>query len=112
MTPPNVLGTPKPESSVMMSKMFGACLGGTMRGAHHALDLRASSLITPPNFGSLAGNCLPLMVVVAPGEPGSPVVCISAAKHEAAVNTNAAPQRAVVMIRLAIFIRFSLWFDR
>src|SRR6266436_6003142 len=80
MTPPNVLGTPKPESSVMMSRMLGACLGGTMRGAHHAFDCKASSLITPPNFGSFAGNSLPLMVVVAPGEPDSPVVCISVAQ--------------------------------
>ena len=38
MTPPNVLGTPKPESSVMISRMLGAFLGGTMRGAHQALD--------------------------------------------------------------------------
>src|SRR6266704_1540010 len=101
MTPPNVLGTPKPESSVIMSRIFGASLGGTMRGAQQALDLRASSLITPPNFGSGAGNCLPLRGAVALGEPGSPVVCISVAMHEAAVNTNAAAQRAVVMTRFA-----------
>src|SRR5439155_7966189 len=78
MTPPNVLGTPKPESSVMMSRIFGAFLGGTTRGAHHAFDWRASFLITPPNFGSGGGSCLPLIVVVAPGEPGVPVVCICA----------------------------------
>src|SRR6266571_6478780 len=84
MTPPNVLGTPKPESSVMMSRMLGACLGGTMRGAHHAFDWRASSLITPPNFGSGAGSCFPLMVVVAPGEPGVPVVWICSARREPA----------------------------
>ena len=75
MTPPNVPGTPKPASSVMMSRMFGACLGGTTRGAHQALDWRAPSLITPPNFGSGAGSCLPLIVVVALGEPGVPVTC-------------------------------------
>src|SRR6266481_9370883 len=75
MTPPNVLGTPKPESSVMMSRILGAFFGGTMRGAHQILDWRAPSLITPPNFGSGAGSCLPSMVVVALGEPGSPVVC-------------------------------------
>src|SRR5713101_7033637 len=54
MTPPNVLGTPKPESSVMMSRIFGACLGGTMRGAHHAFDWRAPSLITPPRISDRA----------------------------------------------------------
>src|SRR5215475_14913304 len=75
ITPPNVLGTPKPESSVIMSRMFGAFLGGTMRGAHQALDFCALSWITPPNFGSGGGNCFPLIVVVAPGAPGVPVTC-------------------------------------
>src|SRR5262249_53620629 len=74
ITPPNVLGAPKPTSSVIMSRMLGACLGGTTRGAHHALDCKALSLITPPNFGSGAGSCFPLIVVVAPGEPGVPVI--------------------------------------
>jgi hypothetical protein len=54
----------------MMSRTLGACLGGTMRGAHQGFDCRASSLITPPNFGSGAGSCLPLIVAVALGEPG------------------------------------------
>jgi hypothetical protein len=71
------------------------------------LDSEAFSLITPPNFGSGGGSCFPEMVVVALGEPGIPVVCISAAKHEAAVNTNAAPKHAVVMTVLDAFIRFS-----
>ena len=75
MTPPNVLGTPKPASSVMMSSTFGAPFGGTTRGAHHGFDCSASSLITPPNFGSGGGSCLPSIVVVALGEPGVPVVC-------------------------------------
>src|SRR5436309_707939 len=90
MTPPNVLGTPKPESSVMMSRIFGAFFGGTMRGAHHAFDWRASFLITPPNFGSGGGSCFPLMVVVAPGEPGVPVVCICALAEGATAMTAAA----------------------
>ena len=38
MTPPNVLGAPKPTSSVMMRSTLGALLGGTTRGAHHAFD--------------------------------------------------------------------------
>ncbi len=57
MTPPKVLGTPKPESSVMMSSTFGAPFGGTTRGAHQAFDCRASSLMTPPNGGSGGGSC-------------------------------------------------------
>src|SRR6516164_7473424 len=75
MTPPKVLGAPKPTSSVMISSTLGACLGGTTRGAHHALDWAAFSLMTPPNFGSGGGSCLPEMVVVAPGEPSTPVTC-------------------------------------
>ena len=75
MTPPKVLGTPKPASSVMISSTFGAPFGGTTRGAHQGFDCRASSLITPPNFGSGGGSCLPLMLVVALGEPNVPVTC-------------------------------------
>ena len=82
MTPPNVLGTPKPESSVMISRMFGACLGGTMRGAHQALDCRAPFVMKPPNFGSGGGSCLPSMVVVALGEPGVQVLDATASLDE------------------------------
>jgi hypothetical protein len=35
-------------------------------------------LITPPNVGSGGGSCLPVMVVVALGEPGVPVICWAA----------------------------------
>src|SRR6266481_4279837 len=69
MTPPKVLGAPKPTSSVMMSRILGALAGGKMRGAHQAFDWAALSLMTPPNFGSGAGSCLPEMVVVAAAEP-------------------------------------------
>jgi hypothetical protein len=75
MTPPNVLGAPNPQSSVMMSNTLGAPFGGTIRGGHHGFDSVAFSLITPPNFGSGGGSCFPSMVVVAPGEPSSPVTC-------------------------------------
>ena len=74
-TPPNVLGAPNPQSSVMISRTLGAPFGGTTRGGHHAFDSVAFSLITPPNFGSGGGSCLPSIVVVALGEPGSPVTC-------------------------------------
>src|SRR5260370_27974252 len=104
MTPPNVLGTPKPESSVMMSRMLGACLGGTMRGAHHAFDCRASSLITPPNFGSGGGSCFPLIVVVAPGEPGAPVVWTCAWAESAAAVTATASTPPRRMYFIVVFI--------
>ena len=75
MTPPKVLGAPKPWSSVMISSTFGAPFGGTMRGGHQGVDSEAFSLITPPNAGSGGGSCFPSIVVVAPGEPNSPVTC-------------------------------------
>src|SRR5262245_7826837 len=59
----------------MMSNTLGAPFGGTTRGAHHGVDSEALSLIIPPNFGSGGGSCLPVMVVVASGEPGVPVAC-------------------------------------
>ncbi len=74
--PPNVLGAPKPQSSVMISNTLGAPLRGTTRGGHHGVDSEAFSLITPPYFGSGGGSCFPSMVVVAPGDPGSPLVWI------------------------------------
>ena len=72
ITPPNVLGEPNPQSSVMMSNTLGASLGATTRGSHHGVESVAFILITPPNFGSGGGNCLPLMVAVALGAPGVP----------------------------------------
>jgi hypothetical protein len=59
----------------MMSNTFGAPLGGTTRGGHQGVDSEALSLITPPNFGSGGGSCLPSIVVVAVGEPNTPVIC-------------------------------------
>src|SRR6266404_1591243 len=59
----------------MMRSTLGAPLGGTRRGGHQGLESLALSLITPPNFGGGAGSCSPLMVVVALGEPGVPVIC-------------------------------------
>src|SRR5271169_472028 len=89
-TPPNVPGAPNPTSSVMISRILGAPFGGTTRGGHHGSDSEAFCLITPPNFGSGGGSCLPLRVVVAPGEPGSPVVWISARAEGATVLINVA----------------------
>src|SRR5262249_5560689 len=103
ITPPKVPGAPNPTSSVMISRMLGACLGGTTRGAHHALDCSALSLITPPNFGSGAGSCFPLIVVVAPGEPGVPVVWISA-RAEGAIAITATASIPPTMICCADFI--------
>src|SRR6478672_3442252 len=84
MTPPKVLGTPNPASSVMIRTTFGAPFGGATRGGHQYFDCRAPSLITPPNFGSGAGSCLLLTVLLALGEPGVPVTCCACATTGAA----------------------------
>ena len=85
-TPPNVLGIPNPASSDDDEQHVGrAFLGGTTLGAHQASESSASSLITPPNVGLGAGSCLPLMVVVAPGEPGVPVVSMAAEVNRALI---------------------------
>jgi hypothetical protein len=75
ITPPKVLGAPKPWSSIMMSNTLGAPFGGTTRGAHQAVDSEAFSLMILPNAGGDGGSCFPSMAVVAPGEPGTPVTC-------------------------------------
>ena len=59
----------------MINSTLGARFGGTTRGAHQAFDSEAFSLITPPNFGSGGGSWLPGRVIVALGEPSSPVTC-------------------------------------
>src|SRR6185437_13384735 len=87
----------------MMSRMLGALLGGTTVGGHHGLESGAVSLITPPNFGSGGGSCFPSMVVVAPGEPGVPVVWICAFAKGATAMT-AAVSIPPKMICLADFI--------
>src|SRR4029453_16707663 len=100
ITPPKVLQTPYPWSSVMISRMLGAPLGGTTVGGHHDLESVAVSLMTPPNFGSGGGSCFPSMVVVAPGEPGVPVVWICARAEGATVITATAsiPLRMICLV--------------
>ena len=54
-------------------------------------------MITPPNFGSGGGSCLPSMVVVALGEPGVPVVCWAAAGRQVVASSVAAENASVVV---------------
>ncbi len=63
----------------MIRRTLGAPLGGTIRGGHHVLESFALSLITPPNSGGGGGSCFPSIVVVALGEPNTPVTCCAAA---------------------------------
>src|SRR5262249_40082142 len=81
--PPNVLGAPKPTSSVRMSSTFGAPCGGTTFGGQEGVEVNASRVITPPNGAGGFGRERPSRVVVALGDPGVPVICW--AKEEDAV---------------------------
>src|SRR6187399_3207652 len=83
----------------MIKRTLGAPFGGTTEGGQYGLDSAAVSLITPPNFGSGGGSCFPSMVVVAPGEPGVPVVCICAfAEGAIAINDTASmPLRRICL---------------
>jgi hypothetical protein len=89
----------------MISRMFGAPFGGTTRGAHHGFDCRAPCLITPPNFGSGGGSCFPLMVAVALGEPGAPVICCAPVGAE--LSRAPATETRTKVIRPSVFIVFA-----
>src|ERR1700678_1144953 len=63
----------------MMRRMLGAPLGGTTRGGHHGVESLALSLITPPNGIGGGGSCFPSSVIVASGEPSTPLICCARA---------------------------------
>jgi hypothetical protein len=63
-------------------------------------------LISPPNFIGGGGMCLPSIVTVALGEPGTPVICWALA-HKAAVKIKAATA-AQKGILLCVFIAVCL----
>ena len=90
-------------SSVIIKSTLGAPFGGTTRGAHHGLDRSAPSLISPPNLETGGGICSPPRVVVALGEPGTPVVCCARAGER-----NKPLATAVANRREAVF-NFNLW---
>ena len=56
MTPPKVEGAAKPTSSVMISRMFGAPLGGTMVAGQAGFDCTALSSIWPVKGWGGAGR--------------------------------------------------------
>src|SRR5271169_4497300 len=88
-TPPNVLGTPKPESSVMIRRIFGAPFGGTMRGAQQGFDSAALRLMTPPKGAGSGGNCFSVLSdCVAAGEQTSGATCCANAPAAAQVASN------------------------
>src|SRR5512132_1806835 len=97
ITPPKVDGAEKPTSSVMINRMFGAPLGGTVSAGQYGFDCAALGLISPLNTGRGGGKYLPSMVVVAPGEPGTPVVCC-ARTAGVAVRLNRRPSDAATAL--------------
>src|SRR5216683_400885 len=90
----------------MMSRTFGAPLGGTTDGGQYGLESLASSLITPPNFGGSGGSCLPSMVVVALGEPGAPLICWACAVKVASGSNKKVASNRQRAIKLFTFDRF------
>jgi hypothetical protein len=99
-TPPNVLVTPKPVSSVIIKRMFGAPAGGTTRAGHQGVDCAALRSILPSNFCGGGGSWLPGIVVVALGEPAAPVISCASAAEVSAV----AARRASVMASRFVFM--------
>src|SRR5438552_17798288 len=90
----------------MMRSTFGAPFGGTIRGGQYGFESVALSLITPPNGSGGAGSCFPSIVVVALGDPGSPVICC--AEAEGAIAMTAAASIAPRKICFIVFISQSL----
>src|SRR5262245_31497883 len=80
ITPPKVLGAPKPTSSVMIRRSLGGPFGGTTRAGQAGWDWAALGQILPSNFCGGLGRFLPSMVVVALREPGAPVLCCATAE--------------------------------
>jgi len=56
-------------------KNGGAPFGGTTRAGQYGFESAVLRPIFPSNFCGSGGSCLPLIVVVALAEPGTPVTC-------------------------------------
>src|SRR5262245_51414265 len=90
----------------MIKSTFGAPFGGTTRAGQYGFEFFTSRSILPSNFCGGGGNCSPLIVVVAAGDPGVPVVWISAACN---VGTYTKPNAAIRCIdrRMNVVMLFS-----
>src|SRR5262245_60961231 len=82
----------------MINSTLGAFFGGTTRGAHQGVECNASFLITPPNLGSGGGSCVPVIVVVAPGDPGVPLTCCASVWLVASNAPTMAPMNTVLCV--------------
>src|SRR5215813_2033373 len=79
----------------MIRRPLGASLGGTTRGGQKGVDCATLRSILPPNFKGGCGSCLPSIVVVALGEPGTPVICCATATSGTPVATASGPNRMI-----------------
>jgi hypothetical protein len=61
----------------------GAPLGGTVCGGQYGLESSSLRPISPPNLDGGGGRYFLSIVVVAPGDPGVPVVCWAIAGTQA-----------------------------
>src|SRR5262249_45447760 len=73
---------------------------GTTRAGQPGFDWSTLRLIWPSNFGGGGGRYRPSIVVVASGEPGTPVVCCAAAGADMVAPTNKAtsPRRMFLFV--------------
>src|SRR6201993_4197215 len=96
----------------MIRSTLGAPLGGTTRAGQYGFDWLAWRLMSPPNFGGGGGRYFPSIVVVAPGEPGVPVICCAAAGRfeiaATAIDASSSSQMRLValMVRSLDFMAF------
>src|ERR1700747_642872 len=91
----------------MIRSTLGAPLGGTTRAGQDGFDWLAWRLISPPKFGGGGGRYFPSIVVVAPGEPGVPVICCADAGRPELVATATEASSASQMLLVALMVRSS-----
>src|SRR6267378_2004791 len=84
----------------MMRSTLGAPLGGTTVGGQYGLDCSAPRLMTPPKFGDGGGRYLPSMVVVALGEPGTPLICWAPAGPQTRTGRSTTEKTTVLVFHL------------
>src|SRR4051795_8588518 len=59
----------------MISTTLGAPSGGVTRGGHQGFDWLAFRSIIPPVGSGDGGSCLPSIIMVALGDPGTALIC-------------------------------------
>src|ERR1700739_537574 len=89
----------------MIRSTLGAPLGGTTRAGQYGFDWLAWRVMSPPNFGGGGGRYFPSIVVVAPGEPGVPVICCADADRPEIAATATDANSSSQMLLVALMVR-------